>query len=91
MSGDRTAHLVAEVAEEKVERRSFFRSLLLFLSSNIGLVILVILYSIGGAFLFILLEQYIELQNCQQAYRKSTRICPFRFPFENVASLFRSD
>lgn len=67
MPVDRTSHLVADIPEENPTRRpSFFRRFLLFLSSNLGLVIIVIAYSIGGAFLFILLEQYIELQNCQQ-------------------------
>ena len=70
MPSDRAAHLIAELPEENVPRRSFFRSFLRFLGSNIGLVVLVALYSVGGAYLFNLLEQYIELQNCQQGYRK---------------------
>jgi hypothetical protein len=64
---DRTSHLVAPVAEgSNVRRRSFYRSFAQFLCSNLGLVVLVVGYSIGGAFLFQLLEQYIELQDCQQ-------------------------
>ena len=67
---DRTSHLVAAVSDGKPQRRSFYRSFVQFLCSNLGLVIIVILYSVGGAFLFQLLEQYIELQNCQEGSRK---------------------
>ncbi len=63
---DRTSHLIAPVPVEAGRRRTFCRSFIHFLFSNLGLVLLVIGYSIGGAFLFQLLEQYIELQNCQQ-------------------------
>ncbi len=67
MPVDRTSHLIAPVAEgSTVRRRSFYRSFIQFLFSNLGLVILVVAYSVGGAFLFQLLEQYIELQDCQQ-------------------------
>lgn len=64
---DRTSHLVSADPKDNVKRRSFYRRFIQFLFSNLGLVLLVIGYSIGGAFLFQLLEQYIELQNCQQA------------------------
>ena len=67
---DRTSHLVADVPDENRTRRTFCRSFLQFLFSNIGLVFLVCGYSVGGAYLFQLLEQYIELQNCQQGSRK---------------------
>lgn len=70
MPVDRTSHLIAPVAET-VRRRSFYRSFVQFLCSNLGLILVVIGYSIGGAFLFQLLEQYIELQNCQQGSCKS--------------------
>ncbi|CAF3456626.1 unnamed protein product [Rotaria socialis] len=66
MPTDRTTTLVAPVASNNVRRRSFYRSFVQFLFSNLGLVIVVFAYSAAGAFLFILLEQYIELQNCQQ-------------------------
>ena len=62
----RAAHLVAPEPDTIPRNRSFFRSFIRFLFSNLGLVFLVCAYSIGGAFLFQLLEQYIELQNCQQ-------------------------
>lgn len=67
---DRTSHLVAAVDDGKTPRRSFYRSFVQFLCSNLGLVIIVVAYSVGGAFLFQLLEQYIELQNCQEGSRK---------------------
>jgi hypothetical protein len=68
---DRTSHLIAPAAGENVRRRSFYRSFIQFLCSNLGLILIVVGYSIGGAFLFQLLEQYIELQNCQQGSCKS--------------------
>ena len=71
MPVDRTSHLIADVRDENRRRQSFCRSFLQFLFSNLGLVLLVVGYSAGGAFLFQLLEQYIELQNCQQGSRKS--------------------
>jgi len=64
---DRTSHLIAADPRDNIKRRSFYRRFIQFLFSNLGLVIVAIAYSIGGAFLFQLLEQYIELQNCQQA------------------------
>jgi hypothetical protein len=64
---DRTSHLTAQIPEKNVRRRSFYRSFIQFLCSNLGLIIVVVGYSIGGAFLFILLEGYVELQDCQEA------------------------
>jgi hypothetical protein len=66
MPVDRTSHLIAPAPEENHKPRSFYRSFIHFLFSNLGLIIIVIAYAIGGGFLFQLLEQYIELQNCQQ-------------------------
>ncbi|CAF0731179.1 unnamed protein product [Didymodactylos carnosus] len=63
---NRTAHLYAQPINYSNRNRSWSRAFIQFLFSNLGLVIVVVAYSIGGAFLFILLEQYIELQNCQQ-------------------------
>ena len=37
-----------------------------FLASHIGLVVMVILYAIAGAFLFELLEQHQEAKDCQE-------------------------
>jgi hypothetical protein len=70
MPVDRASHLIAEIPDNDVERRTFCRSFVQFLFSNLGLVFIVVAYSIGGAFLFTLLEQYIELQNCQQGSSK---------------------
>ena len=67
MAIDYAAHLRAPVPGEYPQRqRSFCRSFVQFLCSNLGLIIIVIGYCVGGAFLFALLEQYIELQNCQK-------------------------
>ena len=78
MPADRTSHLIAALPDESGRQKSFYRSFINFLFSNLGLVVIVIAYCIGGAFLFTLLEQYIELQNCQQGNRKlaciSTRL-----------------
>lgn len=49
------------------ERRSLCRILMKFLASDLGLLIVTVAYSVGGAYLFIYLERYIELQNCQIA------------------------
>jgi hypothetical protein len=68
---DRTSHLTAPVpGYNNGQSRSFYSSFVQFLCSNLGVVIIVVAYCIGGAFLFILLEQYIELQNFQLASRK---------------------
>ena len=73
---DRISHLVAQAPSENPSRhRSFYRTFVQFLCSNLGLVIVVVAYSIGGAFLFILREQDIELQNCQEANRTYTNAC----------------
>lgn len=45
---------------------SVFRGLLKLMFSNIGLVLIVCLYSCLGAFMFKLLEQHAELQLCEQ-------------------------
>ncbi len=63
---DRTSHLTAQQPGQNVRHRSFYRSFVQFLCSNIGLVIVVVAYSIGGAYLFILLEQYVDLQSCEE-------------------------
>jgi hypothetical protein len=82
MPVDRTSHLVAPVPVAATPgRRSFYRSFIHFLFSNLGLVVMVVAYSIGGAFLFTLLEQYIELQNCQQASCKFSYFNSFNLVF----------
>lgn len=82
---DRTSHLKAQKPGQTSRHRSFYRSFIQFLCSNIGLILVVIAYSIGGAFLFILLEQYIELQNCQQASCKSNTYS-IDIPFNSLIS-----
>ena len=64
---NKTSQPSAQKREKKRQHRSFIR----FVGSNITLIIIVVAYSIGGAYLFMLLEQYVELQNCQQATCKS--------------------
>lgn len=71
MAIDHVAHLTATVNEGPRRNRSICRTFVRFLCSNIGLLIIAIAYCVGGAFLFNLLEQYIELQNCQKGNRKS--------------------
>ncbi|CAF1454579.1 unnamed protein product [Adineta steineri] len=67
MPTDRATNLVERThVDGNVRQKSFYRSFIQFLFSNLGLVITICAYTIGGAFLFQLLEQYIELQNCQQ-------------------------
>lgn len=89
---DRTSHLVVQEPKPNAPHRSFYRTFVQFLCSNMGLIIIVISYSVGGAFLFILLEQYIELQNCQQANCKFNDIRSdsiyfvfFKLVIENVS------
>ncbi len=78
---DRTSHLKVQKPGKAVRHRSFYRSFVQFLCSNIGLILVVVGYTIGGAFLFILLEQYIELQNCQEASCKSQISKSYSFQF----------
>ena len=63
---DRTSHLAVQKPDPHRGRRPVCQAFAHFLCSNVGLIFVVVAYSIGGAFLFILLEQYVELQNCQQ-------------------------
>ena len=70
MPVDHISHLTAPVAGQGPRNKSFFRTFAQYLCSNLGLLIIAIAYSIGGAFLFALLEQYIELQNCQEGSGK---------------------
>jgi hypothetical protein len=60
------------------------RKLIKFLCVNLGIFIMVILYAAGGAFLFQLLEQYQEIQNCQQGSSQTTStIQSYRSSFLN--------
>ncbi|CAF3165015.1 unnamed protein product [Rotaria socialis] len=42
-------------------------SIMHYFASDFGLFVITVAYAVGGAYLFIYLEQYIELQNCQLA------------------------
>lgn len=57
--------------EEENDGKRGCKGMLKFLMTNIGLIILVILYVIGGAFLFQLLEQHNSIQNCQEGEGES--------------------
>lgn len=48
------------------EPKKNFKPVIRFLVTNIGMIVFVILYILGGAFLFQLLEQHNEIQNCQE-------------------------
>ncbi|CAF2371770.1 unnamed protein product [Rotaria sp. Silwood2] len=63
----RPSHITTSTTEETHDQdKTFYRLFIQFLASNLGLTIFVVAYSIGGTFLFILLEQYIELQNLDE-------------------------
>lgn len=53
-------------SSEEEEPKKNFKPVIRFLVTNIGLIVSVILYVLGGAFLFQLLEQHNEIQNCQE-------------------------
>ena len=68
MLNEQASHLVMTMPKDTHGRKqSLWHLLVKFLCSSIGLVIVVTGYAVGGAFLFILLEEHIALQNCQQA------------------------
>lgn len=52
--------------ENKKQNKSFCKRILKFLFSHIGLVGMVILYSVAGGFLFELLEQHEEKRLCEE-------------------------
>lgn len=53
---------------------SIFKTILRFLFSNVGLIFMVIGYTIGGAFLFQLLEKHANVQACQEVAGKERKI-----------------
>jgi len=52
---------------ETSKTRQLLKKAAKFIFSNVGLVVLVIVYAIAGAFLFELLEQHQDTLNCQEA------------------------
>jgi hypothetical protein len=70
-----------EDPNDKVARA---RKIAKFLLIHVGIFLLVITYAIAGAFLFQLLEQHQEIQNCQLAQGKSQEtIKDYRSKFVN--------
>lgn len=51
--------------KSKPKKKSGFKVFISFLIKNFGILFLVIFYIAGGAFLFQILEQHTEIQNCQ--------------------------
>ncbi|CAF1340530.1 unnamed protein product [Rotaria magnacalcarata] len=59
-------NLTGEKAHGGQQRFSCY-SIMHYLASDLGLFIITVAYAVGGAYLFIYLEQYLELQKCQLA------------------------
>lgn len=53
-------------SNQKANSRSYFKRVSKFIFSHVGLVTMVVIYSVAGAFLFELLEQHEEAKNCQE-------------------------
>jgi potassium channel subfamily K protein len=51
---------------DESKRADFCKKITKFLFSHVGLVIMVILYAVAGAFLFKLLEEHQDVKNCQE-------------------------
>ena len=51
---------------DESKRADFCKKITKFLFSHVGLVIMVILYAVAGAFLFKLLEEHQDAKNCQE-------------------------
>lgn len=49
-----------------LKSKGFLKRISKFIFSHVGLVVMVILYSVAGAFLFELLEQHEEAKDCQE-------------------------
>jgi hypothetical protein len=52
---------------ETSKTRQLLKKSAKFIFSNVGLIVLIIVYAIAGAFLFVLLEQHQDTLNCQEA------------------------
>jgi hypothetical protein len=58
--------------EQNKGKKGLFKGMLRFFVSNLGMIVLVLVYVVAGAFLFQLLEQHEEIQNCQLNEGKSS-------------------
>ena len=68
-----------EESDAKPIKRNFCKRFAKFLFSHIGLVLIVIIWSVIGAFLFVLLEQHEEIKNCETGKgQESTNIVTLR-------------
>lgn len=78
--------------DKEVKRKKVTKAVIGFLAKNLGMVIIVILYVSGGAFLFKILEQHNEIQNCQMGegewtnLRISFRAKVFNYIYFNTTS-----
>jgi hypothetical protein len=61
--------------EEKSKgKKNLLKGMLRFFVSNLGMIVLVLVYVVAGAFLFQLLEQHDEIQKCQLNEGKSSAL-----------------
>lgn len=58
--------------DETKGRKGLVKGMLRFFVSNLGMIVLVLIYVVAGAFLFQLLEQHDEIQKCQLNEGKSS-------------------
>ena len=65
-STDQLNAAAAANSNSKANSRSYFKRVSKFIFSHVGLVTMVVIYSVAGAFLFELLEQHEEAKNCQE-------------------------
>ena len=61
-------------AEDPNDKVAHVKKIAKFLLIHVGIFLLVITYAVAGAFLFQLLEQHQEIQNCQLAQGKTQEI-----------------
>jgi hypothetical protein len=57
--------------EDKKVTKNIIKGMLRFFATNLGMIFLVLIYVVAGAFLFQLLEQHEEIQTCQLNEGKS--------------------
>lgn len=77
---------------EKEKKKKPLKTLLVFILSNFGIILVVLAYICGGAYLFQILEQHQEIQNCQSGEGELTNIIQdtrtelFNYIFFNTSS-----